>query len=695
MKLRNLLILPAFFFVFLIIPGMARAATITVTQLTDRWDAAADSGCSLREAIQSVNDEVAFNNGCAAEFSGAFSMDPMAPDQINLLPDQYILSLDGNNEDDNATGDLDIHKYVDIVGAGSGLTTITASGFSSDNEDRVLDIQNPNIAGIINNFIPVTLIGMTIREGDVRTLAQEGGAIRAFGSLLTLDDVVVVENFANFGGGISSALNALAVLNSQILSNQTNDTTYGEGGGIYSAKAFLYIDSSTVADNTIYGGSGGGLFNGGPAVITNSTISGNQILVIPPMPTAQSGAGLGGGIFDVTDQLTLINSTVSENTAIYGGGGIAYFGIGAGSVEGAGRVPLPGLYNVTIARNIVSDDIGTGGGVCRGCPLNVTSEDVLASGDGLVVNNTLIAENLAMTGPDCQGLYDSLGYNLVGEIDSPNVCTGFDLTGANGDKVGDSAAPIDPMISDLQDNGGPTETHGLLQGSMAIDMGDPLGCMAPTIPSDPLELFDMGPGPVAELLRDQRNFPRPIDGDQDGTAICDIGAFEFQIFGFELTKTDDTGGNPVPVGGNFNYIITVTNNGPGTAGNVTLNDPLPANVGFVSVTPSQGSCAAIGNVIGCDLGDLAVGATATVTVTVAALSSGTFTNVVTLSLTNPTQQILTQTAQVTTTVGGILEGSGFHCAFHPGAAEGLPPAGLALLALLSLGGLVIWRRRAG
>jgi hypothetical protein len=31
------------------------------------------------------------------------------------------------------------------------------------------------------------------------------------------------------------------------------------------------------------------------------------------------------------------------------------------------------------------------------------------------------------------------------------------------------------------------------------------------------------------LATDQRGRPRTVDGDRDGTAVCDIGAFEVQI----------------------------------------------------------------------------------------------------------------------------------------------------------------------
>jgi hypothetical protein len=63
------------------------------------------------------------------------------------------------------------------------------------------------------------------------------------------------------------------------------------------------------------------------------------------------------------------------------------------------------------------------------------------------------------------------------------------------------------LLGPLAMNGGPTETHALLQGSPAIDAGVAAGC-----PS-----------------QDQRGIARPADGDLDGVARCDSGAFELGL----------------------------------------------------------------------------------------------------------------------------------------------------------------------
>lgn len=77
---------------------------------------------------------------------------------------------------------------------------------------------------------------------------------------------------------------------------------------------------------------------------------------------------------------------------------------------------------------------------------------------------------------------------------------------------------------------------------------------------------------------------------------------------------------PAVVGENLTYTLTVTNNGPGAASGVILDDSLPTDVILSSATSSQGSCS--GSVpVSCALGGLAndvlaSGASATVTLVV-------------------------------------------------------------------------------
>ena len=83
----------------------------------------------------------------------------------------------------------------------------------------------------------------------------------------------------------------------------------------------------------------------------------------------------------------------------------------------------------------------------------------------------------------------------------------------------------------------------------------------------------------------------------------------------------------VSAGSNLTYSVTVTNGGPDQASGIILTDTLPSGVTVVSMSPSKGTCTLDGTgVINCDLGNLASGEIATVTVVVTAKSGGSLAN---------------------------------------------------------------------
>ncbi len=85
------------------------------------------------------------------------------------------------------------------------------------------------------------------------------------------------------------------------------------------------------------------------------------------------------------------------------------------------------------------------------------------------------------------------------------------------------------------------------------------------------------------------------------------------------------------VGSNVTFIVTVTNNGPETALAVAVTDPLPAGLNYVSATPSVGSAVNLAGTVSASLGNLNAGASATVTIVAQAASTGTLTNIVTVT----------------------------------------------------------------
>ncbi len=104
-------------------------------------------------------------------------------------------------------------------------------------------------------------------------------------------------------------------------------------------------------------------------------------------------------------------------------------------------------------------------------------------------------------------------------------------------------------------------------------------------------------------------------------------------------------------GQNFNYAITVKNNGLADATNVVATDTLPAGVVFISATASQGSCTGTTTVT-CNLGGLVKGATANLTLVVRAATTGAVTNTVTAAASEPDANPADNRAQDTLTISG-------------------------------------------
>jgi uncharacterized repeat protein (TIGR01451 family) len=98
-----------------------------------------------------------------------------------------------------------------------------------------------------------------------------------------------------------------------------------------------------------------------------------------------------------------------------------------------------------------------------------------------------------------------------------------------------------------------------------------------------------------------------------------------------VSKSDSS--DPVVRGSNFTYTIQVKNLGANDATDVTVVDPLPAQVDFVSAAASSGTCQQQAKTVTCNLGTVLAGATATVTITVKADRQGTASNVATVTTT--------------------------------------------------------------
>jgi uncharacterized repeat protein (TIGR01451 family) len=113
-----------------------------------------------------------------------------------------------------------------------------------------------------------------------------------------------------------------------------------------------------------------------------------------------------------------------------------------------------------------------------------------------------------------------------------------------------------------------------------------------------------------------------------------------------LTDTPD----PVTVGsGSLTYTAVATNAGPATATGARIVDTLSSNVAFVSAKPGT-KCSIEGKVITCRAGNLAPGASATITIVVNPMVAGTVMNSATVSSAAPDPDHSNDGRTVSTTV---------------------------------------------
>jgi uncharacterized repeat protein (TIGR01451 family) len=121
------------------------------------------------------------------------------------------------------------------------------------------------------------------------------------------------------------------------------------------------------------------------------------------------------------------------------------------------------------------------------------------------------------------------------------------------------------------------------------------------------------------------------------------------------------------VGDSFSYSIKVTNGGPNTAFATKVTDTLPTDVSFVSSSTTAGSCSG-STTVTCSLGDLANGASATITITVKAVTAGTASNTATVSTTSTdTNASTTSTASVTIATPPVKKAKKLKLSVSPGS----------------------------
>jgi hypothetical protein len=344
-----------------------------------------------------------------------------------------------------------IFDPVSIIGPGADLATVrrdgSAGGFS--------------ILAFSTDAGPSSVTGLTVSNGQ----AARGGGIRNVEGSLTLTGVVVRDNEAVADGGTNVMV---------------------EGGGVFS-EGPLTLRETVVADNavrasnatTVTAAFGGGVAALSELTVEGSTISGN---VAEASGGGSSATAQGGGVLAGT-KASVTRSTISGNM-VEAGGGASQIRAQGGGIQ---------TYEATVTASTLSGNSAVSAGLAFGADL----ESALSTS----IRNTIVAEPLGEADSCHAGGLNPIssgGFNLD-EDGSCGFAKSSDLVGV--------VAGLDPALAD---NGGPTPTHALLPGSIAIDRGNSFGSSI-----------------------DQRGLPRPSDfpaiGNKEGGDGSDIGAIELQV----------------------------------------------------------------------------------------------------------------------------------------------------------------------
>jgi CSLREA domain-containing protein len=602
----KLLLLITQLFLCLGIATVSQAATtiFNVNSFADEVDANPGDGscqtasgvCSLRAAIQEAN---ATSNTTDAQGN-------VQPHIINLPAGTYTLSLTGINEDQAATGDLDISGSVNIVGvdangnpnADPSQTIIDGGGI-----DRVFQIMgtvsisnltvqhgyvdadtNNNVSsggggggGGIYNSGSLRIENCVIQNNQVIAATASGaggGGLQTTGVAGTGPNTVktvivnstISGNSAPLGGGVR---NFFGSMNIDLTDVYNNTATQYSGGGIENTSGSMSITRSTIRYNTAQQ-SGGGVDNLDALDITQSSIYLNQVVGITTGGVVTAG-GAGGGIFNGSaGALNLVNTTVSQNQAALAGGGIY-------------NHKDVTVTNSTIYDNSVSLTTGGGGTEVFACGSQDTGSncstdiwvDPANHSKGLLIHtnfiNTIVGNS--SSADNCNGDAADLVISKGHNIETADTC-GFSNSGDL-----NNVSPATLFSNILGFYGGDLGSLFALpisSSSPAYNAGDKTNCPA----------------------TDERGFIRP---GAPNVSECDIGAYGLNavysgntnVLDLALDITDKVA---APLNGAVQVTITfsVANKGPLQATNVVLTGSIPTlsglNITSLGSDSSVGSC---------------------------------------------------------------------------------------------------------
>ncbi|MBR2020566.1 MAG: hypothetical protein IKA05_09240 [Clostridia bacterium] len=244
-----------------------------------------------------------------------------------VTPDKIVGTLFYENQAAIHGGAIYVSTYPIIVEGPLHFTsnTATASGGGIYLSDSTLTLKNP------------TFSGNTASSND-----GGGGGIRLSNSTLTLENPTFSGNTATSNGGAIYSPSASTI---NITNGTISENTAEDGAGIYAiGNSSLTMSGTTVTGNIASSDSGGIRLTNATAKFTNVSITNN------------SSTQYGGGLYAYGNAtITMIGGSVSGNTTVKGGGGIAL------SCNTSGNSPTMSITDTVIQNNTVTD--GSGGGL--------------------------------------------------------------------------------------------------------------------------------------------------------------------------------------------------------------------------------------------------------------------------------------------------------------------------------------------